>query len=172
MTLAVHGDLMRIAAFFLAVGVAASATSCGDVRERGPEVAATTTDDESPAVGSPGCDPPTPTELSASGFLEARGTGVGRAAWALLWVEPPWRSNQEVKVVWRMSGGGDLRIVAHGPADEVIEPSQGPTRHSGSNWNRPGAEWGTFFALPTPGCWTLAASNGDFTSRVFLIVTN
>jgi hypothetical protein len=78
-------------------------------------------------------------------------------------------SGQEVKVVWRMTGTGDFAVVARGPNDEVLDPVQGPTPHVGSNWERPGDEWGTFFVLTSPGCWRLEASRGADTSTVYVL---
>lgn len=121
-------------------------------------------------VGDAGCQPPTPVTTSPTGMAEARGTGNDVAAWALLWEVPPWRTGQEVKVVWRMPGTGEFRVVARDERGEIVDPLRGPTPHLDSNWDRPGDEWGTFFALPSPGCWTLEASRDDVVSRVFVVV--
>lgn len=115
------------------------------------------------------CQPPTPVNPSPAGF-EARGTGTDVTAWALLYEVPPWKVDKEVKVVWRMAGTGDFRVVASDHRGDIVDPLSGTTPHSGSNWERPGDEWGTFFALPSPGCWTLEASRGNSISRVFVLV--
>lgn len=106
---------------------------------------------------------------SDTGFPETRGEGA--EAWALLWDASPWPVGEEVKVVWRMEGTGDFEVRAIGPAGEIVQPTAGPTRHGGSNWDRPGEEWGTFFALPTEGCWQLEARRSDDVSTVTIEAT-
>ena len=93
------------------------------------------------------------------------------AAWALLWEVPPWQVGREVKVVWRMGGSGDFDIVARGPRGETVPPTRGPTPHSGSNWDRPGSEWGTLFTFATAGCWALEARRGGAVSTIRLPVS-
>jgi hypothetical protein len=122
-------------------------------------------DDES---GASVCVPSTVAE-SGSGFPEVRGEGA--EAWALLWETSPWAVDQAVKVVWRMPGSGDLEVRAVGPSGEVVAPSSGPTSHPSSNWDRPGDEWGTFFTLPSEGCWRLEARRTDATSAININVT-
>lgn len=81
--------------------------------------------------------------------------------WALMYEPPPWRVGQDVKVVWRSTGTGEFRVVAVGPNSQEIPPVSGPTQHFGSNWNRPGDEWGTFFRLEEPGQWLLRVERGS-----------
>jgi hypothetical protein len=114
-------------------------------------------------AAEPPCVPSTLVE-SGTGLAEVRGEGA--EAWALLWQSPPWTVDQAVKVVWRMPGSGDLNVSAVGPEGEIIKPLSGPTRHLGSNWERPGDEWGTFFALPSEGCWRMEVRRSDAISAV------
>lgn len=164
-----HGAVRKVGAVVLAVTIAAA--GCSDDRTSGAELSDTAaTVDEASLIGGASCRPPTPVNSSATGVVEARGTGTEVVAWALLWVEPPWKPHQEVKVVWRMTGRGDFAVVARGPAGETVGPFSGPTPHEGSNWERPGQEWGTFFAMPSAGCWILEASRGKDVSKVFVLV--
>ena len=87
-------------------------------------------------------------------------------AWALLYVSPPWKPGQEVKVVWRVTGTGDFRVVAVGPESQEVLPLSGPTEHFGSNWDRPGEEWGTLFRLNEPGRWQLRVERGSSTATL------
>lgn len=96
-----------------------------------------------------------PTAQYTSSDLE--GAGDGATLWAMLFSMRP-TAGDEIKVVWRMTGTGDLAISATGPDGKVVEPVWGPEQHSGSNWNRPGSEWGTGWVFPTPGCWTINAT--------------
>ena len=90
---------------------------------------------------------------------EAHGGGPGTDLWALFFfTERPLRRNVEIKVVWRMTGEGDLAMTATGPGGARIEPVWGPEGHTGSSWHKPGDEWGTGWKFPTAGCWTVTAT--------------
>jgi hypothetical protein len=67
-------------------------------------------------------------------------------------------AGKEVKVVWRMTGTGDLTITATSADGKVVKPVWGPEAHSGSSYQRPGDEWGTGWVFPTAGCWTVNAT--------------
>jgi hypothetical protein len=63
---------------------------------------------------------------------------------------------RSVKIVWRMTGSGPLKLAAydvHGRKVPLawIEP------HGGSNYRRPGDEWGSGYRFPHPGCYRLTA---------------
>lgn len=90
-----------------------------------------------------------------------RATSTTIETWALLYAPPPWTAGQEVKVVWRSTGTGEFRVVAVGPRSQQVPPESGPTQHVGSNWDRPGEEWGTIFRLDEPGQWRLQVRRGD-----------
>ncbi len=92
--------------------------------------------------------------------FEVRAQSDKLETWALLWVEPPWKPGQDVKVVWRTTGQGAFDVVAVGPAGQRVPPHTGPTEHTWSDWNRPGEEWGTFFRLPDPGEWVFQVRRG------------
>ena len=70
-------------------------------------------------------------------------------------------ANQEVKIVWRITGDGEVSFEAVGPDGISITPDWGPDRHLGSNWKRPGDEWGTGWTFPEAGCWTLLVERGN-----------
>lgn len=68
----------------------------------------------------------------------------------------PLRANASVvKVVWRMTGVGELRISIEDPSGATRELAWGPELHGGSSYDRPGQEWGTGFVVDEPGCWHL-----------------
>ena len=67
-------------------------------------------------------------------------------------------AGHEIKVVWRMTGTGDLTIDATSADGKTVKPTWGPEAHSGSSFERPGDEWGTGWIFPTPGCWTVNAT--------------
>jgi len=73
------------------------------------------------------------------------------------------------KVVWRATGEGPFVAEASGPDDVSIEPT-GVVEHLGSNWDRPGDEWGTTWNFPQPGCWTFTITRGDDTAQISIEV--
>ena len=91
--------------------------------------------------------------------------GVGdRSLWALLFLtndSSTMPAGRETKVVFRMTGSGELSIRAVGPTGQQLSPQWGPEGHGGSNWQRPGDEWGTGWVFPAPGCWTIRAARTD-----------
>ena len=97
---------------------------------------------------------------------EVRATSTEMETWALLYERPPWKAGQEVKVVWRSTGTGEFSVVAVGPQAQEVPPITGPTEHFGSNWNRPGEEWGTFFRLDERGQWLLRVRHGSSTASL------
>lgn len=138
---------------------------------RPPDSAATSNDHplaDAP-LGRPGCEPASPV-VNREGLVESRLTAAGIDGWALLWARPPWPTGEEVKVVWRVSGSGDLDAVALGPDGQGVEPAWGPRHHASSNWDRPGDEWGLAFELDTPGCWELQVSRGEGSASLWVEV--
>lgn len=124
-----------------------------------------------PVLGATGCHPPSTINYSATGFPEVQGTPSGRGVelWALLFNDVPFPVRQEVKIVWRMTGSADLQLVALGPGGSRVTPKW-LTYHPSSNWNRPGAEWGSGFIFPKAGCWDLHATRGSSSGDVWLLV--
>ncbi len=96
--------------------------------------------------------PPSAQLGGTAGIPERQGAGDGATLWALLFLkEPVLTAGTEVKVVWRMTGSGRFAISATGPDGATIEPVWGPDAHGGSNWGRPGEEWGTGWVFPHAG---------------------
>jgi hypothetical protein len=90
---------------------------------------------------------------------EAQGVGHDATLWALFF--HPLTRNAEIKVVWRMTGAGDLSMRATGPDGATVTPVWGPESHGSSTWDRPGDEWGTGWVFPTAGCWTVRAARSQ-----------
>lgn len=82
---------------------------------------------------------------------EVHGRADRGTLWALL---PDRRAGPEVKTIWRMTGSGDLSVVVVGPDGQRLRPAWGPKAHEGSDWARPGSEWGVGWTIPEPGRWT------------------
>jgi hypothetical protein len=115
-----------------------------------------------------------PSEIQASeiGFSEIQGTMRSDGeVWALLFFDKA-RTDQELKIVWKITATDEeFTVQARHEDGTVISPVWGPEAHEGSNWNRPGDEWGTGFNFPEPGCWTLTATRGDITGEISLEVS-
>jgi hypothetical protein len=126
-----------------------------------------------PALGEAGCHPPSPLSASSIGVgLQVQGTGHGAQLWGLLMfahVGAARVSDQE-KIVWRMTGSGPLTLTAVSPGGVRHRPVWGPEAHGGSNWNKPGQEWGAGYVFTTPGCWDLHAARGSAYADVWIRV--
>jgi hypothetical protein len=121
-------------------------------------------------LGAPGCQPPSPVHTaSRQGLPEAQGTATGGQLWALFFAGMPIHPMQEIKIVWRMTGDGDLQLAAVGPGGIHISPNW-TQYHGSSNWQRPGQEWGSGFTFPSNGCWDLHATRGTSSGDVWLVV--
>jgi hypothetical protein len=109
-------------------------------------------------------------DRSAIGLPEVRGVIAHGQLWALLFNGPPARTRTDLKIAIRMTGHGPLHVVARSPRGGTIHPIWGPEAHGGSNWTRPGDEWGTGWRLPTPGCWHLHATRNNVSGDIWLRV--
>ncbi len=121
--------------------------------------------------GAPGCHPPSPTDTSNLGFLEARGTTPAMDLWSLFLGGIP-AVNEEDQIIWRLgnSFNDPVHIIAIGPNGQHIEPLD-LKQHAESDWDRLGAEWGTFFKLPVAGCWDFHVTGGSTAGDVWVIVS-
>jgi hypothetical protein len=52
-----------------------------------------------------------------------------------------------------MTGDGDLSVTYFAPDGRPGVLTFGPEAHGGSNYDRPGSEWGTGFLFDAAGCW-------------------
>jgi hypothetical protein len=122
------------------------------------------------ALGRPGCRPASPIDRRA-GFTEVRGTSHAIQMWGLIMVAGPVQPlhvKEDVKIVWRITGSGPLHLATVGPDGRRHRLQWGPELHGGSNYNRPGDEWGAGYRFDRPGCWTLRATRGSSSASVWL----
>ena len=82
----------------------------------------------------------------------------------------PARTGDQEKIVWRMTGPGLLRLEAIAPGGELYRPVWGPDPLEGSNWDKPGDEWGAGYVFTVPGCWDLRAIRDRVSADVWLRV--
>ncbi|TDD08803.1 hypothetical protein E1292_10825 [Nonomuraea deserti] len=108
---------------------------------------------------------------AGGGFPEVQGTARDAELWGLLFVKKtPLHHGDEIKIVWRMTGEGPLRVKATLPDGAAAKLVWGPEQHDGSTWRRPGQEWGTGFVFPKPGCWKVELTRTRGSGHVWLAV--
>ncbi|RZU78097.1 hypothetical protein EV384_6849 [Micromonospora kangleipakensis] len=89
--------------------------------------------------------------------------GTPGVFWALLFLRGDrLPAGEQVKIALKVTGSGELTLSAVGPGGATVEPVSFDS-HDGSTWTRPGDEWGSYWAFPTAGCWTLRAERTDGT---------
>jgi hypothetical protein len=82
---------------------------------------------------------------------------------------PP-KVGDQIKIVWRITGTGQLSLSSHGPGGRRGTLLFGPELHTSSNFTAPGAEWGSGFQFGAAGCWRIAVRRGPTTVVVTLPV--
>jgi hypothetical protein len=117
-------------------------------------------------LGRIGCAPASPVVAA-----EVRGTAANAELWGLIMTTSSTvRVGDDVKIVWRMTGTGDLVATATAPSGNPAALAWGPDAHGGSNYDRPGDEWGVGYVFTEPGCWHLALRRTDTAGDVWLDV--
>ncbi len=153
----------------LLAGCASSGPTATTRATATPAQTATPTPIFSGTPGAAACHPPSPIDTASIGGPEVQGTTTNGSLWLLLFGET--KIGQDLKIVWRMTGTGDLHLDAIGPQGQQIAPDWGPEAHVSSNWDRPGDEWGAGFTIPEAGCWDLHASRDSTSGDAWLIFT-
>ncbi len=138
---------------------------------KGPLHTSSPTASPMPRLGAPGCHPPSALDTSNLGFLEARGTATGTQLWALFLGGVP-TVGFDIKIIWRATDVStqQFHVIALGPRGLHVRPLFGPDFHSGSDWRRPGGEWGTGFRFLVAGCWDLHVTDEDAVGDVWIVV--
>jgi hypothetical protein len=157
---------MRPLAVIIALSIVLAA--CAPVPDRPESTPAAAT----PSATPPACQP-SQTQPSKNDFPEIQGTMKSDGElWALLFFDQA-HAGQDEKIVWRMTSTGTGKpfdVQARHVDGTIIRPIWGPEFHGGSNWDRPGDEWGTGFNFPEPGCWTLTVTSGATSGEIRLDV--
>jgi hypothetical protein len=136
-----------------------------------PVMRSTVTAPASPTgLGQPPCRQPSHITRGA-GFPEVEGSSNDVRLWGLIMADGPdnpLRVNEQVKIVWRVTGAGELRLTSIGPDGGTHPLKWGPDAHVSSTYRRPGEEWGAGYLFTQPGCWQLHTVRGDATADVWL----
>lgn len=135
-------------------------------------VSACTADRDTPAAKlvAPAATSAAPTATSAAcvpapiegGVLEGRSDdGTSVAALTFRQEAGPVRVGEEVKIVVRITGEGDLAVTAVRPDGAEAPLDWGPEPHSSSTFRQPGDEWGFGVTFDAPGCWTIELDRSE-----------
>jgi hypothetical protein len=122
--------------------------------------------------GAPGCSPPSPANaiireaLGSNGLWALLEGGTFEDAHAAVLANV---AGRDTKVVWRVGGRGEVAFTAIAPDGTPHGPNE-LVAHDGSNWARPGDEWGTKFGFDQPGCWQIHVTRADVAADLWLIV--
>ena len=162
------------------MGVAVACASCSGpspdrsaagTAETLPTASATTSAASEPPPSAEGraCDQ---TPIRTSGFPEVQGIGRDATIYGLLFTSHPGpvRAGEELKIVWRMTGEGDLSVSYFAPDGRPGVLTFGPEAHSGSSYQRPGDEWGTGFSFDAAGCWRIHLERSVGSGDVWLAI--
>lgn len=121
-------------------------------------------------LGRVGCTPASPVD-AGGGLPEIRGTIVSGSPFGLVFADSAvFRVGEDVKIVWRMTGVGDLQTTLESPTGALTPLLEGPTPHGGSSYHPPGDEWGTFLRFPESGCWHMTFHRSTLTGDVWVQV--
>jgi len=115
--------------------------------------------------GAVGCSPPSPTVGD-----ETFGTAAGAELWALD-VQPAYVSTIQKKIIFKLTRVYPDVFYAVAPDGRRVDPVWRQA-HSGSNWNRPGFEWGAAFIFDVPGCWRIHAGAWPAQGDLWLVVAS
>jgi hypothetical protein len=120
------------------------------------------------------CRPPSPAKPwhpagGGGGLIEVHGTARDAELWGLVFAAVPLPVGKQVKIVWRMTGDGPLQIMVARSDGTPARRTFGPEEHGGSNWDRPGQEWGTGFVFPMAGCWDFHLARTSGAGDVWLL---
>jgi hypothetical protein len=130
-------------------------------------------------LGAPGCSPPSPSNLITG---EVRGRATIGDLWAVgFWLNLADRGvtipanvvrvvGKPFKITWRLQGSGDASFTAIAPDGRQHAPVDLQFHPGGSNWNRPGDEWGSIFVFTEPGCWHMHVERDDNRGDIWLLV--
>ncbi len=115
----------------------------------------------------------TPAAFGADGSVkEIRGTSSTGEVWGLALGpgQVPPRAGVRLKIVWRMTGHGSLRVAATRPVGDQQPLAFGPEPHEGSSFDRPGDEWGVGVRFPIAGCYHIRLTRTGTSGDVWLMV--
>ena len=157
------------------VAVMAFVTGCAGHARTAPASGSGLADTSSPyraVQGGAGCDPASPITTTPSLGPEVQGSGVNATLYGLIMAQKPMpvRADEDVKIVWRMTGSGPLQLSTVSPAGTAVALQWGPEAHGGSNYDRPGDEWGAGYLFTTAGCWHVHAQRTTGSADVRLEV--
>ncbi|MBI5088605.1 MAG: hypothetical protein HZB15_07030 [Actinobacteria bacterium] len=147
----------------LTIAIAACTGSDGDTASTGATSTAVTSPATTAAPLAPAerlgvvdlpCGERTAMTLTEEG-LEVEGVATDATVYGLVFLAhpAPITAGEDVKIVWRMTGDGEIAVTSEAPSGNPGVLTFGPEFHPSSSYDRPGLEWGTGFTFDEPGCW-------------------
>ncbi len=124
-------------------------------------------------LGDVNCLPPSPRVPSPTGTIGILygTTAPGSSAQLYIGATPVLKTGLEEKLITRMTGSGDLAVVATSGTTNVT-PRLIDAHSLGSSYDGvfPGTEWGVFLTFPKAGCWQIHAQRGADAADVWVLV--
>lgn len=162
-------EMARRAAFGLLLGLSLTLGACSTGSIHAVTVKATPTvlAIYLGSIGQPRC---TPAAVFHGGIPEAGFDTPQGSLWMLVFGPLPPSAGHDIKIVWRMTGSGDLAIRATDADGIESKPTWGPEGHGSSSWVHPGAEVGIGFNFPHAGCWNIHLARLDTTGDAWVTV--
>lgn len=119
------------------------------------------------SIGQFRCTPPVAFHggIPEAGFDSPKGS-----LWMLVFGSFPPSAGHDIKIVWRMTGSGDIAIRATDADGIESKPLWGPEGHGSSSWDHPGAEVGIGFNFAHAGCWDIHLARLDTSGDAWLAV--
>ena len=111
-----------------------------------------------------------PAQTATGSYTGVRVPAAQGSVRALSFGATPATVGERLKIVWRVTGSGPLRVTFRDP-DGRSAPIEGPTPHTASNFRAPGKEWGTVFTFDAPGCWTIGLARAGTRATVRIAAT-
>ena len=147
----------RLRIVVIVVAMACALVACTDSEPSEHPTKTTITPYPAPSLGElgqPGCKPASPfSSMELQGTPDERGTSL--YGLAFMRADEGFTVGVDLKVVWRMTGTGDLAVRLLDPDGRATALDWGPEPHGGSTYHRPGDEWGTGFTFDQAGCWEI-----------------
>jgi hypothetical protein len=124
-------------------------------------------------LGGEACFPPSPRIPTSAGSIGVLvGTPApGSTVHLFVSASPVLTAAQDWKLIVRMTGLGDLHVVATHDDGTSVTPTQLESHTGSSSLDAlGGSEWGVFLTFPKSGCWKLDAQRGSDHAAVWVLV--
>jgi hypothetical protein len=115
------------------------------------------------------CSQPSAVAVRRPGFVDVTPVVKGGRARAVVMEGRPFPAHADIKIVWRLTGSGPLKLFATGHGSKRIRPPQF-AKHSLPGLTGSGDEWGSVFRFPAAGCYVLHAQRSHTKAYIKLLI--